>query len=251
MASDPNAPVAIIIPTRLGSVRLPRKVLLAETGKPLIQHVFEAASRATVTDRVVVACDHDEIATAVKAFGGEAVITGEHPNGTSRLEEAARLLGMPDDGIVVNVQGDEPEMEASLVDDAVKLIRETDADVTTIVSRFAPEDDPTKPSVVKAVLTRDGKALYFSRALVPHDRDGEGDCPPLKHIGLYVYRVAALKRYVALPECPLEKSEKLEQLRFLDGGMTIRAVVRESRSVGIDTRADYEAFVSRHRSNKV
>jgi len=240
------APLAvIIIPTRMGSTRLPEKVLLAETGKPLIQHVVEAASKASCADRVVVACDDARIVEAVEAFGGEAVMTGAHPNGTSRLAEAAGIIGLDDDAIVVNVQGDEPEIDARIIDDAVALLRDSDAHIATVVSPFADGEDPASPSIVKAVLSQDGRALYFSRSLVPHDRDDDGACPPLKHIGLYVYRKRTLDRYVKLPECPLEQAEKLEQLRALDAGMTIRAIVRMASSLGIDTRADYEAFVQR------
>lgn len=244
-------PAIIIIPTRMGSTRLRGKALLAETGKSLTRHVYEAASGSKEASRVVVAADDKRIIEDVESFGGEAVITGEHPNGTSRLAEASAKLGLSDETIVANVQGDEPEIEPSLIDDAIRLLRESDADIATVVSPFAGEEDPSSPSIVKAVLTQDGRALYFSRALIPHDREGSdgngGACPPLKHVGLYVYRCATLRRYAALPECPIERAEKLEQLRALDDGMVIRAVVREASHHGIDTRADYEAFVNRQK----
>jgi len=195
----------------------------------------------------VVAGDDPRIIDAVQSFGGEAVLTGEHPNGTSRLAEAASILGLSPETVVVNVQGDEPEIEAGLIDDAVSLLNGSDAAITTVVSPFSEHEDPASPSIVKAVLASDGRALYFSRALVPFDRDGVRELSPLKHIGLYVYTRATLERYAALPECPLERTEKLEQLRALNAGLTIRAVIRESRHHGIDTRADYEAFVTRYR----
>ncbi len=238
----------IIVPTRIGSTRLPQKALLDETGKTLTQHVAEAAARATVCDRVVVACDDERIERAVASYGGESVMTGEHANGTSRLAEATTILGLDDETIVVNVQGDEPEIDASIIDDAVRLLESTDAEITTVASPFGQGEDPMSPSIVKAVLTQDGRALYFSRSLVPFDRDGVGASPPLKHIGIYVYRKRTLDRYAALPGCPLEEAERLEQLRALDAGMTIRAVVRETQSHGIDTREDYESFVARQKN---
>ena len=251
MAPPPDGSATIIIPSRMGSTRLPGKALLRETGKSLTQHVVESARGSRLAQRVVVAGDDRRIIEDVESFGGEAVLTGEHPNGTSRLAEAASILALADDDIVANVQGDEPEIDPALIDDAIALLRETDADITTVVSPFAPDEDPALPSIVKAVLTRSGRALYFSRALVPHDREGSGGagsaCPPLKHVGLYVYRCATLKEYADLPECPIERSERLEQLRALDDGMVIRAVIRRATHHGIDTRADYEAFVDRQK----
>lgn len=247
MATPSDELAIIIIPTRMGSTRLPGKALLAETGKTLTQHVCEATSGSKETSRVVVAADDARIIENVESFGGEAVLTGEHPNGTSRLAEAATILGLSDETIVANVQGDEPEIDPSLIDDAIRLLRETDADIATVVSPFAGDEDPSSPSIVKAVLTQDRRALYFSRSLIPHDREGSGVCPPLKHVGLYVYRCDTLKRYAALPECPIEQAEKLEQLRALDDGMVIRAAVRDVSHHGIDTREDYEAFVGRQK----
>ncbi|HZW08508.1 MAG TPA: 3-deoxy-manno-octulosonate cytidylyltransferase [Phycisphaerales bacterium] len=249
MAALPPSPVLAIIPARLGSTRFPRKMLASATGRPLVQHVREAALRARAVSRVIVATDSEEIAAAVRGFGGEAVMTSAaHPNGTSRLAEAAQLLGLPDDATVVNVQGDEPELDASLIDLAVQTHAESGADIATVASPFGPAQDPADPNLVKVVLDGRGRALYFSRSLIPHDRDRSGACGarPLKHVGLYVYAVGFLRRYVALPETPLECAEKLEQLRALEHGHTIAVAVAESHHVGIDTPAQYDAFVSRH-----
>jgi 3-deoxy-manno-octulosonate cytidylyltransferase (CMP-KDO synthetase) len=246
--------VVAIIPARLASTRLPNKVLLAETGRPLIQHVVEAASRAKVLDRVVVAADDPSIAAAVRSFGGEVVMTRvDHPNGTSRLAEAARKLALRDEDLVVNVQGDEPEIEPGLIDAAVKALVKADAEVSTVAIPFAVNgggDDPANPNIVKAVVAKGGRALYFSRARVPFVRDAGAEAsPPLRHVGLYVYRAGFLKTYVRLAPAPIERAESLEQLRVLWHGYRIQVAVREGRvPAGIDTREQYDAFVTRWRA---
>jgi 3-deoxy-manno-octulosonate cytidylyltransferase (CMP-KDO synthetase) len=245
--------VVAIIPARLASTRLPNKVLLAETGRPLIQHVAQAAARARSLARVVVAADDPSILAAVRAFGGEAVATRvDHPNGTSRLAEAARKLALRDDDLVVNVQGDEPEIEPDLINAAVKALRASDADVSTVAIPFEPTDDPSNPNIVKAVVAKDGRALYFSRARVPFVRDaGSEPAPPLRHVGLYVYRVGFLKTYVRLAHAPIERAESLEQLRVLWHGYQIQVAVRKGRvPAGIDTREQYDAFVARWRASE-
>jgi len=238
-----------IIPARLGSTRFPRKVLADRTGSPLIRHVWEAVSRATSVGRVVVATDAPDVASAVQAFGGEAVMTGEHPNGTSRLDEAAARLGLADDVVVVNAQGDEPELEPSIIDAAVEALESSPwAEVSTIASPFQPGEDPANPNIVKAVLGVGGRALYFSRALVPFVRTGGAPVPPLKHVGLYVYRRRTLATYVRLQPTPLEQAEMLEQLRLLEHGVGIVAAVRAVHTTGIDTPEQYDSFVSRRAS---
>lgn len=251
----PGTPrVVAIIPARLASTRLPNKVLLAETGKPLIQHVVEAARRAKSLASVVVATDAPEVAEAVRAFGGEAIMTkASHPNGTSRLAEAARKLKLRDHDIVVNVQGDEPEMERSFIDAAVKALVKSGAEVATVALPFAPKDDPSNPNIVKAVAAKDGRALYFSRSRIPFVRDA-GDAAakagaPLRHVGLYVYRAGFLKKYVKLAPAPLEIAESLEQLRVLWHGYRIQLAVCSGRTpAGIDTPEQYAAFVARWRA---
>lgn len=239
-------PVVAIIPARLASTRLPGKVLLSRTGKPLIQHVYEAARKASRPSRFVVAADDVSVARACAGFNAEVVMTRvDHPNGTSRLAEACEALGLSDDVIAVNVQGDEPELDASLIDAAVGALEQTGAEVATIASPFMAGEDPANPNIVKVVCRADSTAMYFSRSLIPFRRDAAfaGEVKPLKHVGLYVYRVGFLRRYVSLPATALEQTESLEQLRVLWHGFRIAVAVRESRGQGIDTPEQYEAFV--------
>ena len=240
----------VIIPARLGSVRFPGKVLADATGSPLIRHVCEAARSARCVERVVVATDDVRVRAAVERFGGEAVMTGEHPNGTSRLGEAAATLGLEADRIIVNVQGDEPEIEPGLIDLSVEALVESGADAATAACPLGPDDRHDDPNVVKVVLDGRGMAMYFSRAPIPHRRDhDDGACArPLRHVGLYVYRRAFLDEYLRLPATPLELAEKLEQLRILEHGRRIAVAVAEGTSRGIDTPEQYAAFVERWRA---
>lgn len=240
-------PAVAIIPARMGSTRFPGKVLASETGRPLIWHVHEATRRASRVGRVVVATDDDRVASVVQSFGFEAVLTGEHPNGTSRLAEAAERLDLPPETIVANVQGDEPEIDPEAVDAAITVLERTGADVGTVGSPFAEGEDPGNPNIVKVVTARSGMALYFSRSLIPFNRDGlpTPESAPLKHVGLYTYRVGFLKRYAALTPTPLEQTEKLEQLRVLEHGHRIAVAVHPCHHHGIDTPEQYRAFVRR------
>ena len=241
-----------ILPARLGSTRFPRKVLASRTGKPLIQHVWEQASRASSLARVVIATDEREVFDAVTAFGGEAVMTSvAHLNGSSRLAEAANILGLPDDALIVNVQGDEPEIDPAVIDAAVELARRSGAEVATVASPLAAHEDFANPNIVKVVMRADGMAMYFSRAKVPFPREGgaagsEHAAPVLKHIGLYVYRTGFLRKYVTLAPTPLERTEMLEQLRVLEHGYRIAVTVRACDMIGVDTPEQYEAFVQRY-----
>ncbi len=248
----------VIVPARLASTRFPEKVLRAETGKPLVQHVVESARRAACAERVVVAADHRTIAEALRPFGTDVVLTkADHPNGSARLAEAAELLGLADDTVVVNVQGDEPEIEAHVVDAAHAALVDAGPEVgmSTVGSPFAAGEDPGDPNIVKLVRSAvTGRALYFSRSPAPHDRDaarrgGPPPAPPLKHVGLYCYRVWMLKRYVQLTPTPLEETEKLEQLRVLEHGLPIAAAVATAAHHGIDTAEQYAAFVERFRAS--
>lgn len=244
-----------IIPARLASTRFPGKVLADDTGRPLIQHVHERAQAASLVSRVVVATDEPRVVQAVEAFGGEAVLTSpDHPNGASRLGEACDRLALSDDEIIVNVQGDEPELEPRLIDAAVETLVRSGAPVATIASPFQEGEDPAGPHIVKVVLRRDGMALYFSRSLIPHQGPGARDQGPgagrrpLKHVGLYVYRRPFLRTYQTLAPTPLERTEALEQLRVLEHGFPIAVAVREASHHGIDTPEDYRAFVQRWRA---
>jgi 3-deoxy-manno-octulosonate cytidylyltransferase (CMP-KDO synthetase) len=240
--------VVAIIPARLASTRLPGKVLLSETGWPLIRHVWASACRANSLSRVVIATDAPEVRGVVRSFGGECVMTrATHPNGTSRLAEAARKLRLADQDVVVNVQGDEPEMERGFIDAAVRALRVGGAEVATVALPFESGEDATNPNIVKVVTGKDGRGLYFSRSLVPFVRDPKsGVEPPLRHVGLYAYRVGFLKKYVRLKEAPIERAESLEQLRVLWHGYRIQVAVCRGRApAGIDTAEQYAAFVKR------
>jgi len=246
-ASVPMA-ATVLIPARYASTRLPGKPLLAETGKPLIQHVFEAAAAARRPQRVVVATDDERIAQAVRAFGGEAVMTRpDHPTGTDRLAEAAERLGLDDRAVVVNVQGDEPELPPACVDRLVELAGTGEVPMATLATDLDPAA-AADPARVKVVLDLHGRALYFSRAAIPHDRDACGEARFLLHVGVYAYRVGFLRRYAAMAPTPLEQVEKLEQLRVLEHGYSILVGRVDYHGAGIDTRADYDAFVARFRA---
>lgn len=242
-----------ILPARLGSTRLPGKVLLDRTGKPLIQHVWEAAQCAKSLSRVVIATDDGRVFDACRGFGAEVVMTrADHPNGTSRLSEAAGAIGLSDHDLVVNVQGDEPEVEAEAIDAAVNAFLRAEhsqrgASIGTVAVPFQPDEDPRDPNCVKVVLGLDGCALYFSRSLIPFDRDRRGgpDAAALRHVGLYVYRRGFLDEYLALPATALERAEQLEQLRALQHGHRIAVATVARARQGIDTPEQYEAFVRR------
>ncbi len=236
-----------IIPARFASERFPAKALADDTGKPLIQHVVEAARACEAIDRVVVATDDERIADAVAAFAGEWVMTrAGHANGTSRLAEAAWNLDLKPDAIVINIQGDEPEIEPSVVDGAIAMLQTSDCDMATAAAPIQSREDHLDPNVVKVVLDQSGRAMYFSRAPIPYPRSL--GAAPLRHIGLYVYRCDFLERYADLPPTPLEKTERLEQLRALEHGHTIGVHLAESAWAGIDTPEQYAEFVARYRA---
>jgi len=249
---SPTAPVVIIIPARMASTRFPGKVLADKTGKPLIQHVWESASRARCTRRLVIATDDARVMAAAKQFNAECVLTREdHPNGTSRLAEAAAKLNLPPEAIIVNAQGDEPELDAMLIDAAVEALIQSSAPVATVGTPFRAGERPEDPNIVKVVCTGDGTALYFSRALIPFVRDAAAESPvrPLRHVGLYVYRRSFLDQYANLAPTDLERTEQLEQLRILYHGYKIAVAVRETSGFGgVDTPEQYEAFVARWRA---
>lgn len=246
-------PSYVVIPARLASTRLSRKLLLAETGKPLIQHTYEAARRATRPFGLCVATDSDEIARAVRSFGGKAVMTSANlASGTDRVAEVARDL--VDIEIVVNVQGDEPELSGAAIDEVIELL---EADPTAVMATLAtPIRDRKKlddPACVKVVFDSAGRALYFSRAAIPHAREWRdkllADEPPrfFQHLGLYAYRREFLLSLAKLPRSPLEQLENLEQLRVLETGNTILVSTVNEPSIGIDTPEDYREFVERTR----
>jgi 3-deoxy-manno-octulosonate cytidylyltransferase (CMP-KDO synthetase) len=238
----------VLIPARLASTRLPNKPLADIAGLPMIVRVARRAAQSAARS-VTVAADDPAIVAACAAHGVAAVLTGtHHPSGSDRLAEAARLLGLSPQAIVVNVQGDEPMIDPALVDACAALLeRRDDCAMSTAAHPIASAADFANPNIVKVVLDAGGAALYFSRAPVPWPRDRGGAfdaaaAPPLRHVGLYAYRVAFLQRYPQLPRSPLESIEQLEQLRVLWHGERIAVHVSHGApGLGIDTPADLEA----------
>ena len=257
-----SADFTILIPARLASTRLPGKPLADLGGRPMIVRVAEQASRSKAK-RVVVATDAQAIAQAVRDAGFEAVMTrSDHPSGTDRLAEAVTALGFPDDHIIVNLQGDEPEIAPTLLEAvAQRLASDPSAAMATAAHAIESLDDWLNPNVVKVVVDRRQRALYFSRAPIPFARDAMRGWPdtrptalpafpaglmPMRHIGLYAYRVGFLQRYAALEPAALEIVEALEQLRALAHGHAIAIVdTREAPPAGIDTEADLTAARAR------
>jgi 3-deoxy-manno-octulosonate cytidylyltransferase (CMP-KDO synthetase) len=244
--------IVAVIPARIASTRLPGKPLLSDTGKPLIQHVVEAARRSSRVDRIIVATDDARIAEAVARFGGECVMTRpDHPSGTDRVAEVA--AAMPGARVVINLQGDEPEVSGDALDRVVSLLDDPDVPMATLAT---PIRDPAvyrDPACVKVVCSRAGRALYFSRSSIPHHRDGLPEPAPqlaYLHMGLYAYRRDFLLRLGSLPPSPLEKAEKLEQLRVLEAGFPIAVGFVDEPGVGIDTPEDYRRFVERWRARE-
>lgn len=237
-----------IIPARYGSQRLPGKALLDQTGTPLVVHVARRAAAARSISSVIIATDDQRIIHAAEAHGQTAVITrADHPNGTSRLAEVAAGLPQGFD-IVVNVQGDEPEIDPALIDRVVQRLRDGREPMATLVGPITDPAELADPNVVKVVINQRGQAMYFSRAPIPYDRDGlepASTAGALKHAGLYAYRREFLPIYVRLSATPAEQREKLEQLRALEHGHSIATVIAPFDHVGIDTAEQYQAFVER------
>ncbi|MBX3459191.1 MAG: 3-deoxy-manno-octulosonate cytidylyltransferase [Planctomycetes bacterium] len=239
--------VLAVIPARLASTRLPRKVLLDKTGKPLIQHVWEGAKACSAIDKVVVATDAEEVANAVRKFGGEAVLTSPQcASGTDRVAEAAAKF--PDAQLVVNVQGDEPEMSPEPLSALVNGMQQSSAEMGTIAVPWPQGAPITDTGMVKVVTDKEGFALYFSRSPIPYARQGQPKY--LKHVGLYAYRPTFLQQYARMAQTPLEQAESLEQLRALENGHRIAVFV--SRYVGyeVNTPEDYDAFVRRQTAKR-
>lgn len=230
-----------VIPSRYGSTRFPGKPLCNILGKPMIQWVVEAVQKAKTLDDVIVATDDGRIADAVASFGGKAVMTpSDLPSGTDRVAMAAAPVA--DDDIVINIQGDEPLIDPALIDELAQRMKgEEEWSMSTAAAPIASLDDLAARSVVKVVLAADGSALYFSRLPIPCRRDGDPDLASglyLRHLGIYAYRGAFLKKFVSAPPCALEKTESLEQLRALDMGAKILVIRTVDTGVGVDTPED-------------
>jgi 3-deoxy-manno-octulosonate cytidylyltransferase (CMP-KDO synthetase) len=246
--------VAVIIPARYNATRFPGKPLALLKSKPLIQHVYEHASRARLVNFVLVATDDQRIYDTVVNFGGRAVMTsGSHESGTDRIAEAA---GNIECDFVINVQGDEPFIEPEMIDDVVNLLYNDDnVSISTLAKRVTDINEIFSPHVVKVVMDDEGFALYFSRAPIPYHRDEFSELRVMshelqveqintrnlefyKHIGIYGYRKEALIKFSSLKQCSLEKIEKLEQLRALNAGMKIKVMETQFDTFGIDTKED-------------
>jgi 3-deoxy-manno-octulosonate cytidylyltransferase (CMP-KDO synthetase) len=241
---------AIIIPARYASSRLPGKPLLKSTGKYLIQHVYEQACRSNAAT-VIVATDDERILEAVRKFGGRAVMTrGDHPSGTDRVAEVAGTL---DADVIINLQGDEPQIDPTTLDLLPELLaRDAGADLATLAVPIRSLEAWHDPGCVKVVCDAQGRALYFSRSPIPFVRDGQPDfnCRParfLQHLGLYAYRRDFLLQLTSHAPEPLEELEKLEQLRVLALGRAIHVGIVQHAGRGVDTPADYERFVACYR----
>jgi 3-deoxy-manno-octulosonate cytidylyltransferase (CMP-KDO synthetase) len=244
-------PTAIVIPARYASSRLPGKPLLRQTGKYLIQHVYERARQAQRADTVLIATDDSRIVAGAQRFGGQVVLTRrDHPSGTDRVAEVARGLNAD---VIVNLQGDEPLVDPSSLDLLIdRLQNDPHADMATLAAPLHSEEQYLSPHCVKVVCDDAGRALYFSRSPIPFVRDGKPDFAArparfLQHIGLYAYRREFRLRLASLPPAPLEQLEKLEQLRALALGCRMPVGLIERPTLGVDTYDDYQRFVGLYR----
>jgi 3-deoxy-manno-octulosonate cytidylyltransferase (CMP-KDO synthetase) len=227
-----------VVPARLASTRLPRKVLREIAGRPMLAWVHDAAVQAGVFDAVIIATDSEEVAAVGRAQGWDVRLTSpELASGTDRVHAIAQQEAA---GIYVNIQGDEPLLRREHFEALLRPFARANAEVSTVMTPCKAED-VADPNAVKVVVAHDGRALYFSRAPVPWDRDGRGDVAYWKHLGLYAYRKAALDRFPSLPASRLEAAERLEQLRFLENGVDIYVETVPYDTVGVDTEADLAA----------
>lgn len=228
-----------IIPARLKSTRLPRKMLADICGKPLICCTYENTKKAKLLDDLIVATDSPEIYNAIVGSGGKAIMTSaRHQSGTDRVAEAARKYKNFKAGIVVNIQGDEPLLKPSVIDAAIKvLLDDPTCPVSTVASKITREE-VANPNISKVVVDKNGKALYFSRSPIPYERKSYGHY--LGHIGLYAFRRDFLFKFTKMPPSPLEQAEYLEQLRILENGYQIKVAVVKSDIIGVDTQEDLD-----------
>ncbi|GDX39976.1 3-deoxy-manno-octulosonate cytidylyltransferase [Armatimonadota bacterium] len=235
--SSPN--VVALIPARLAATRLPDKPLVDIAGKTMIQHVWERVSQVRGVTAIAIATPDSAIQQVVESFGGQAIMTShEHRSGTDRLAEAARILELEPDDIVINIQGDEPLLEPANIEAALAPLLEDPALPMSSLTCPCPEIDRDNPACVKVVFAPNGDALYFSRSRIPFPRDESTGVVTMQHIGLYAYRNGFLQTYSALAPTPLEQTEGLEQLRALENGYRIRMVRIEKAPIGVDTPED-------------
>ena len=231
---------AIIIPSRYGSTRLPAKALIEVDGKPIIQYVWEKAMSAKLADEVIIATDHEKIIEACKNFGANAMMTRvDHKCGSDRIAEVAQKRS--DIEYIINVQGDEPLITPDSIDACISALKNSDADVSTLIRVITDPEELDNPNVVKCVKNLAGYAMYFSRSKIPYERNPVNHTY-YGHMGIYGYRREALFKMTSLPQTSLEKTESLEQLRVLDNGMKIITAVVNDDAVGIDTIEDVKRF---------
>jgi 3-deoxy-manno-octulosonate cytidylyltransferase (CMP-KDO synthetase) len=228
-------PCAVIIPARFASTRFPGKPLHVIAGKPLVQHVWERCAACRNVSAVLIATDDERIAGAAREFGAHVCLTSQdHQSGTDRIAEAARTL--PGISHVINVQGDEPLISPQLIDElAARMATDVHIGMITAVHALNDPEQIDNPNIVKCVLTRDGRALYFSRSRIPYPRSPPPDLAYWRHIGIYGFSYSFLQRFVRWEPTPLELTESLEQLRALENGAPIHVVITEHYSPGIDT----------------
>ena len=227
--------IVAVIPARLSSTRLSRKVLRTLAGRPMVEWVWRAARASVLMDPVVVATDSEEVASVCRERGISVAMTSpECPSGSDRVREVARQI---DADIYVNIQGDEPTLTPDFFPPLLALLERPEVEVSTLAVACPPEEF-INPNAVKVVTALDGRALYFSRATIPCDRDATGFTGYRKHLGIYAYRTAALERFAAFPPSPLEKLERLEQLRLLENGIGIYVAAAPRDTIGVDTEED-------------
>jgi len=226
-----------VIPARWGSTRFEGKVLAEIQEKPMIQHVWEQSSKSAVLDEVIIACDDERIAVAAEQFGAKAILTStDHVSGTDRIIEAIESV---DADIIVNIQGDEPLIQHEIIDLLVQaLVDDPSCPMGTVIKELETKKELKDPNVVKVVVDGEMNALYFSRSPIPYNRDDAEEIINYKHLGIYAYRRDFLLAYKNLPKSNLEKAEQLEQLRALEFGYKIKAVVTDIDTVGVDTPDD-------------
>lgn len=224
-----------IIPARLASTRLPRKILREIAGKSMLAHVYEAASKSPLLREVIIATDSEEVLEVARSHGWRAEMTSsQHRSGTDRVHELARRLSAD---VYVNVQGDEPLARPEHLEALLRPMQRPEVMVSSIMTP-CPSHDIDNPNAVKVVTDKQGRALYFSRSTIPFNRDQRAGVQYFKHLGFYAYRKVALGRFCALPESSLEAAERLEQLRFLENGIDIYLEVTPYNTVGVDTEED-------------
>ena len=232
-----------VIPARYGSTRFPAKVLSCIDGKPLIRHVWEKAMQAKELDEVLIACDHPDVLRAAQLFKAKAVMTDPgHPSGSDRIAEAVKDLRVD---IIVNIQGDEPFIDARTIDSlALLLKKDPQTMVGTVIKEITDDADDVNPNVVKCVVDDQGFALYFSRSPIPYFRNKNAGTRKYKHLGLYAYRKDFLMKFKDWPKGALESAEELEQLRILERGIKIKTTVTQYESMAVDTPQDLQKAIS-------